>query len=116
MISTHRRQGNPHYIQFVHHREHGVLRSERPAVVLEVHSVYCSINVVFTRPVVLGSQSSRRGAFRYLDRILHLRIDAIFFASRHSSRATSGRVAFSVRYVLNTFMSCFAENGDTPYK
>ena len=65
MISTHRRQGNPHYIQFVHHREHGVLRTERPGVVLEIHSVlvYCSINVVFTRPVVLGSQSSRRGVF-----------------------------------------------------
>jgi len=24
------------------------------------------------------------------------------------------RVAFSARYVLNTYMSCGAENGDTP--
>jgi len=52
---------------------------------------------------------------QWLNIWLNLRIVAILFFSRHSSRATSGRVAFSVRYVLNTFMSCDAENGNTPY-
>jgi len=38
---------------------------------------------------------------------INLRIVAILFSSHHSSRATSGRVAFSVRYVSNTYVvSC----------
>jgi len=41
-----------------------------------------------------------RIALGELDSILNLRIVAILFASRHSSRVTWCRVAFSVRFVL----------------
>jgi len=46
---------------------------------------------------------------QWLNIWFNLRIVAILFFSHNSIRATSGRVAFSVR-------SCCAEIGDTPYK
>jgi len=52
----------------------------------------------------------------YHVRVIQLRIVAILSASRRSSEVSLARVAFSVKYVLNTFMSCPPENGDPPYK